>query len=124
MRKSVAVQDSMPLYHYTSRQAAQGIICTGIINPGTSGRVYLSSELYATGAAAANALGIISKPVEIAFEIPDNPPPAGLSVPFRASPVVGPYGNVIRRGGAPESYTTNAVTILPNESKWLSIREP
>jgi hypothetical protein len=114
----------MPYYHYTSRQAAQEIICTGIINPGKAGRVYLSSELYATGAAAADALGIVSKPVEIAFEISSDPPPAGLSLPFQASPVLGPFGNVIRRGGASETYTTNAVTILQDESKWLSIREP
>ena len=115
----------MPLYHYTSRQAAQNIICVGIITPGISGRVYFSSELYATGATAANALGIPpKKPVEIAFEIPDNPPPPGLSLPSRAIPFLDPYGNVIRKGGGPEVHTTNAVAIVQNPDKWLSIREP
>jgi hypothetical protein len=48
----------MPYYHYTSRTAAQSIISTGIIRPGSSGFVYLATEVYATGAAAADALSI------------------------------------------------------------------
>jgi len=114
----------MPYYHCTSRLAAQDIICTALINPGKSGRIYLSTEIYATGAAAADALGITTKPVEIAFEIPDNPPPPGLSAPFQATPVIGPYGNVIRRGGGAEVYITSPVRVSDNEAKWLSIREP
>ena len=39
----------MPYYHYTSRQAAQDIICTGLISPGPSGRIYLALILYVIG---------------------------------------------------------------------------
>jgi hypothetical protein len=113
----------MPYYHYTSRSAAQSIIATGIIKPGSDGFVYLAAEVYATGAAAADALGI-DNVVEIAFEISDRPPPRGLSSPFQALPVFGPHGEILRRGGGTEVKTANPVTISTNEAKWLTIREP
>jgi hypothetical protein len=114
----------MPYYHYTSRQGAQDIICSGLIHPSSSGRVYLSTEVYGSGAQAANALGIVGKAIEIAFEIADNPSPPGLSLPYQATPVLGPGGEVIRRGGGPEVFSINPVTISTNESKCLALRQP
>jgi hypothetical protein len=113
----------MPYYHYTSRSAAQNIIATGIIQPGSDGFVYLATEVYATGASAADALGI-EKVVEIAFEISDSPPPRGLSLPFQALPIFGPHGDLRRRGGGTEVRTANPISISTNEAKWLTIREP
>lgn len=114
----------MPYYHHTSRLAAQNIVCTGIILPGTSGFVFLSTELYATGAAAADALGITAKALEIAFEISSNPPPPGLLAPAQVVPIVSPSGAVLRRGGGPEVRTPNPISAPPNAAKWITLREP
>jgi hypothetical protein len=57
----------MPYYYYTSRQGAQDIISAGLIIPGPSGRIYLSSKLYVIGYQAANELSILNKPVEISI---------------------------------------------------------
>ena len=72
-------------FHYTSRIAAQLIIAAGELLPGSDGFVYLTDDPIATGAEAANTLGIpvigplihtrlgemyLSKPVEVVCEIP------------------------------------------------------
>ena len=59
-------------YHYTSRYAAQNIISTGRLSPSAGGVVFLTPDLYRSGAEAANRLAIIGKPAEVRLEIPLN----------------------------------------------------
>lgn len=58
------------VFHYTSRIAAQNIINEGKIKAGALGRIFLTDDLYSSGAEAADRLGIVSKPVEVVFLIP------------------------------------------------------
>jgi hypothetical protein len=83
----------MPLYHYTSRMAAQNIMAEGKLTPGISGQIYLTNEVYVTGVTAANNLGIPHL-VEVGIEIPDTPPPPGLSSLTASKPFVTPAGQV------------------------------
>lgn len=72
-------------FHYTSRVAAQLIIAADQLSPGAGGAVYLTDEVYATGAEAAQQLAIpvtgpvavtlsgtvlLTKPVEVVCLIP------------------------------------------------------
>jgi hypothetical protein len=84
--------------------------------PGRAGYIDLGTEIYATGASAADALGI-TEPVEIAFAISDAPPPHGLSSPYRTSPVVGPAGEVLRHDADIELKTMVAIAV---SAKWLN----
>ena|SRR5579863_3424614 len=113
----------MAYYHYTSRQRAQDIMCSGIIFPGPSGKIFLTTELYVTGASAVNALAITQKVIEAAIEIPSAPVPAGISSPAtRVSPIVAPTGMPIRRGGAAEQFCPGPLSVT--EDKWIALREP
>jgi hypothetical protein len=116
----------MPYYHYTSRQAAQDIVCAGLITPGPSGRIYLTPTLYVIGQEAASALSIINKPVEMACEIPDSrvasPTPPPGAPPRRVRPLRGPGGIIIRKGGRQEVHTSQ--TVHANQLQWISLREP
>jgi hypothetical protein len=57
-------------YHYTSRLAAQNIISMRKLRPGDSGLIWLTPDIYGTGATAANRLAIINKAVEVCLIIP------------------------------------------------------
>ncbi|MBI2759869.1 MAG: hypothetical protein HYX51_00375 [Chloroflexi bacterium] len=106
-------------YHYTSRVAAQMAIATGYLHPGSDGVVYLTDDTYATGAAAAQYLGIpvigpslstpvgvapLTKPMETVCIIPDDRVPglthsgAVRAAPFREYST----GRVIYLGGGRE----------------------
>src|SRR6266700_1393006 len=95
---SSTYRGGMAYYHYTSRQGAQDIICAQLIVPGPSGRIYLARMLYVVGYEAANALSIVSKPVEMVCEIPDSLV-AGPTSPRKVRPLRGPDGTIMRRGG-------------------------
>ena len=58
------------LFHFTSRANAQDIIAQGVLRPGRGGRVYLTDDMYQSGAAAAGVLAILGKPIEVACVIP------------------------------------------------------
>lgn len=57
-------------YHYTSRQGAQDIISTGLLQLNANGALYLTPDVYEYGAEAANRLAIEGKPVEGRLAIP------------------------------------------------------
>jgi len=111
----------MAYYHYTSRQGAQDIICAQLIVPGPSGRIYLARMLCVVGYEAANALSIVSKPVEMVCEIPDSLV-AGPTSPRKVRPLRGPDGTIMRRGGGEEVSTIQP--IRASRLKWISLREP
>lgn len=113
----------MAYYHYTSRERAQAIICAGRIDPGPSGKIYLSTEIYVSGQQAANDLAITSKPVEVFVVIPDHPLIPSLSAVTLVSPIIAaPIGMPLRRGGGGEVSCPGPIAII--EDKWLSVREP
>ena len=85
----------MAYFHYTSRQRAQEIMSVDRIDAGPSGKIYLATELYVTGAAAADALSIIGKPAEVAIMIADNPTIPNLTQPSLVGPVIAPTGRPI-----------------------------
>lgn len=53
------------LFHYTNRRGAQEIAISGEVRPGTTGVLYVTPDLYDSGAAAADMLGITGKTVEV-----------------------------------------------------------
>jgi hypothetical protein len=111
----------MLYYHYTSRHAAQDIICIGQILPGSGGLIYLSPTPYTVGHEAANELGITKKPVEVRCEIPDDRVVGLTGLP--AVPLItDPSGNIIRRGGGSQIGTINAISVNP--LNWFSLAEP
>jgi hypothetical protein len=107
-------------YHYTSRQFAQDIGCTGHLNPGRSGFVYLTPWVYATGINAADDLALTGKPIEIGIEI--DIPGGGLSL-SPVGPLRDPSGALIRRGGGAETTVLGSVAIA-NPPKWIALIEP
>jgi hypothetical protein len=111
----------MPHYHYTSRQAAQNIICTRRIVPGRGGRIYLTTTVYGEGHEAANALSIQDKAVELRCEVPEDrvrhPAPSEEVVP-----IINRDGSVIRKGGGVQ--VTTMQPINANQLRWFSLAEP
>lgn len=118
----------MPLYHYTSRVAAQSIICSGKLQPGKSGVVYLTPDDYHAGYEAANALSIIGKPIEIRFEIPDHVISQSYLV-LPAPRLVAPErdiitGDVIRKGGGREIEVPVVLPIHNPPIQWTALQAP
>jgi hypothetical protein len=101
--------------------AAQNIMAEGKLTPGISGQIYLTNEVYVTGVTAANNLGIPHL-VEVGIEIPDTPPPPGLSSLTASKPFVTPAG-IKRRGGGAERSCPGPIAII-EEGKWLPLENP
>ena len=108
--------------HYTSREGAQGISAQGEIRPGPSGRIYLTHDLYPFGADAADRLGIIGKPVEIAVLI--SRPTSAVDGPELIHPVRGHDGTLLRRGGGTEYYVLDPVPVVWDKGAWFVPSEP
>lgn len=111
-------------FHYTSRVAGQIIIANGFIQPGLSGVVYLTDEVFGRGTEAANRLGIpavgpvmgpasLTKPLEVVCVIPASRLPGIAGVPSGpAAPYVNPVtGALVYLGGAREFLYPNAVNV-------------
>jgi hypothetical protein len=109
----------VPYYHYTSRQFAQDIGCTGVLKPGLSGFVYLSPHAYTSGIVAADELSLIGKPIEIGIEIHMH-----VSSPQSfVGPLRDPSGGIIRKGGGTEVTVSNPIPI-GNPVNWITLSEP
>lgn len=106
-------------YHYTSRQFAQDIGCTGQLKPGKSGSVYLTPQRYATGIDAADELALEGKPIEMGIEIDMT----GLAATNPVLPLRDSTGAVRRRGGGAEVTVPHSVPI-GNPATWISLSEP
>lgn len=111
-------------FHYTSRVAGQIIIANGLIQPGASGVVYLTDEVFGRGTVAANRLGIpavgpaigpasLTKPLEVVCVIPVARLPGIAAIaPGPAAPYVNPAtGVLLYAGGAREFPYPNAVNV-------------
>jgi hypothetical protein len=96
-------------YHYTSRFAAQSIISLGQIIPGSSGRIWLTTDDYVTGAEAADRLAILSKPIEVRVRIPSGSLNR-VSPTSRVNDVV-IAGVVVRHGLGTEFTTMDAISV-------------
>jgi hypothetical protein len=114
-------------YHYTSRQAAQDIQCTGRVRS-PRGFNYLSSDRYERGVDAAQALAITGKPVEIACVIPEDALRAvlgGKSIPA-STPSKGITdeltGEWLRTGGGSEIEIAEPTPLNPFE--WMVLNVP
>lgn len=126
-------------FHYTSAVAAQMIVAAGQLTPSAGGVVYITDEVYATGAEAANHLGIpvvgpevstntgvfpLTKPVVMVCAIP------APRVPAIAAALIGPAlqyrdrstGQVIYWGGGGEFRYPQPINVtgLP----WLRLGSP
>jgi hypothetical protein len=112
--------------HYTSREGAQGIAAVGYVVPGRSGIVWLTKDLYTFGADAADRLGIVNKPVEVAFLV--SPSPSAVVGPFVVEPVREPGGrldvNPIRRGLGTEYRIMSSVAVPREKEARLVLGEP
>lgn len=87
------------LYHYTSREGGQGILVTRQIYGGKTGKVYLTPELYDSGAKAANRLAILDKPVELVFAIEHH----GTTIAVSRVRRIRRRGRLVRHGGGVEA---------------------
>ena len=107
-------------YHYTSRFAAQSIISTGTLSAGRLGKTWLTPDLYANGADAANCLEIADKVVEVRVRIPAHlvNSPSSTS---RVLEVV--FGGVVVRHGLGNEFTT-PVNIDASGLEWSSLEAP
>lgn len=89
----------MPDYfHYTSRKAAQDIVCgvPSCLRRGKSGKIWLTQTRYATGCDAARELAIENE-IGVLFVIPDDHVPR-VSTLSRVNQIDSPDG-VARVGG-------------------------
>jgi hypothetical protein len=126
-------------FHYTSDVAAQMIIAAGQLVPGAAGVVYITDEVYAMGADAANALAIpmvgpevatavgvlpLTKPVTLVCVIPHTRVPGIAAAPVApALPYRDPRnGQVLYWGGGREFRYPQSINIagLP----WLRLGSP
>ena len=110
-------------YHYTSRQAAQDILCQNLIKLNDYGLIYLTTIRYEVGHEAANALSIADKPVVIGFEIPlDRVEAPSDPTPVNPLPDANDPTLYRRRGGGIE--VTTSSPIHANQLHWFSLQEP
>ncbi len=104
-------------YHYTSRQFAQDIYCTGKVdNP--HGVNYITPDLYTSGAEAAQSLGITKKPVEVICVIPGHVLQTAMSGRVPASTVITGVtdpvtGALVRRGGGNQIVIPQPIHLNP-----------
>ena len=108
--------------HYTSREAAQGIVATGIMRPGRSGRVYLTRTLYTVGAQAVDQLSITGKPVEVALFISVDQVPSTVG-PLPVEPLQDAEGNPLRNGGGVEFTVERPIRAPRDPGTWLTLGE-
>jgi len=99
-RETFGMEETIRLYYYTSRQAAQDIGCSLRLRPGPSGSVKLTTEFCSTGTAAAGRLSIQGSPVEFRCEVEIER--HRVRGPLRAQYVLGPDGILQRAGGGAE----------------------
>ncbi len=109
-------------FHYTSRQAAQGIRSSGRMEAGANGVVYLTLDTYSEGTTATNALAIEAKPVEVVGMIPGY-----LVSPMLPATVVLPTydavtGKLKRRGGG--SQLTVPGPLPATDVHWFGLSPP
>jgi hypothetical protein len=116
------------LFHYTSRQAAQDIMCARELLPGRNGGVYFSPDFHPSGAEAANLLSLVGKPIDLVAPIPANvlaplaPPP-----PTTVLPLQDPAGRILRAGGGREvflSLPANLRSIQLRSVEWTALVAP
>lgn len=105
-------------YHYTSRETAQDIYCTRMINNPITGDNYITPELYTSGAEAAQALSIMRKPVEVGYAIPEYVLHSILAGPVPMSSIVlgitnPATGTLMRQGGGNEIIIQAPITSNP-----------
>lgn len=116
--------------HYTSRRFAQEIVIAGQLLPrSTIERIYLTQDVYSTGAEAAARLSILGKPVEVCCIIPEEEVEALLGNPGKpqhVEPAIGPNGLNLRPGCGDEYYTRPGVGITVKSDKvhWFSVPIP
>ena len=112
----------MAYYHYTSRHAAQNVICgdPSLIRPGRSGKVFLSPIRYQYGHEAAGELGI-ENPVEMVCQIPESVVSV-LSEATRVERIINADGTVIRRG---RGWEVNCMAPIPAaKCPWSQVLDP
>ena len=109
-------------FHYTSREAAQGIGSAGRVEAGASGEIYLTPDVYEHGTRAADALAIEGKPIEMVALIP------GSSLMQRSPvslvlPIYDPLsGRLRRKGGGVQLHLPGP--IAGTDVRWLSVSPP
>lgn len=107
-------------FHYTSRQAAQGIRSAGRIEARAAGSIYLTPDVYEQGADATDALAIDGKPIEVVGLVP-----VALLGKFAIQPVPPLYdarGRVLRKGGGSQVRIPGP---LPGSAVlWLALSPP
>jgi len=110
-------------FHYTSRQAAQGITASGGLIPGPGGVIYVSPDLYSTGSEVTDRLAIAGKPVEIVGLIPDAALPQPLPPSRVVLPLHHPVTGVIERHGGGAELRIPGPVHLP-QWWWLGVAPP
>ena len=106
--------------HYTSRQAAQAILAAGYIQPGTSGKIYVTDDLYVTGAEAANRLSIVNKPVEGVLLVPTEE--VGTALPASVEELYDGNGELLTQGGGVEYEVETLIHV--KSPAWLDLSRP
>lgn len=109
-------------FHYTSRQAAQGIGSTGTIEAGASGGIYLSLDLYSEGTTVTDALAIEGKPMEVVALVPGSllVPPPTVSVVL---PIYDPASGALRRHGGGSQVIISG-PLAARDIRWLALSPP
>ena len=110
-------------YHYTSRLAAQNIICTGVIFPNQAGELFLTPDIYTKGYEAANFLAITNKPVEIRFEVHCDITSVHMRRVRNQRKYIHGKLRRIRKGGGMEIVLSTEVSIR-NPGNWTSLDMP
>jgi hypothetical protein len=105
------------IFHYTNPVGAQGIAIERAIQPGRSGSVWVSPELYDQGAIASNRLAIVGKAVTtvIAIDLEALPPPTFV-IPIRLG------GGLARDGGGLEIKIRGSLAVP--RAHFLQLNEP
>jgi len=105
------------IFHYTTLEGAQGISLGQVIEPGRSGSVWVTPELYDRGAEAANRLAIMAKAVSrvVAMDLAGLPPATNV-IPVRLG------GGLRREGGGLEIKLSGSVSA--SMMRFLQLNEP
>lgn len=112
----------VPYFHYTSRVAAQSIMCNqpARILPGKGGKIWLTKRKYRYGYTAADQLAI-TKLIEVVCEIPDSDVQEP-SQPRRITKARKPDGSFARHGGGWEVTTLRPINVRSNH--WSELKVP
>lgn len=109
-------------FHYTSREAAQGIGSAGRFEARASGWIYLTPDLYEQGTRAADALAIEGKSIEVVALIPSSmlmPSPQRSLVLPTYDPV---SGRLRRKGGGVQVRIPGP--LAGAEMQWFALSPP